>query len=69
MSTLYDPDLTQWLQRSGEYIGRVRPVDERTRWVMFLFEQIKPFLAPEEYQAFLASVQEAIAAERQSAQG
>lgn len=69
MSTLYDPDLTQWLQLSGEYIGRVRPADERVAWVMFLFEQIKPFVTPEEYQAFLASVQEAIAAERPSAHG
>lgn len=28
---LYDQNLTQWLQLSGEYIGRVRPADEARR--------------------------------------
>ncbi|HQY91976.1 hypothetical protein [Caldilinea sp.] len=65
MSTLYDPDLTQWLQLSGEYIGRVRPADERVDWIVFLFEQIKPFISQEEYQKLLAEMQAALAAQQQ----
>ncbi len=64
MSTLYDPDLTQWLQLSGEYIARIRPAAERADWVLFLFEQIKPFLSEAEYQELLAQVQQAIEAQR-----
>ena len=64
MSTLYDPDLTQWLQLSGEYIGRVRPANERVDWLLFLFEQIKPFLSEAEYQELLAQVQQALQAQR-----
>ncbi len=64
MANLYDPDLTQWLQLSGEYIGHVRPAGERSAWVMFLFEQIKPFLSAEEYQALVSEVGQAL--ERQS---
>lgn len=66
MSKLYDPDLTQWLQLSGEYIGRVRPADERVDWILFLFEQIKPFVSAEEYQALLDSVQTALQAQKQA---
>lgn len=65
MRNLYDPDLTQWLQLSGEYIGRVRPADERVDWILFLFEQIKPFVSAEEYQALLDSVQTALQAQGQ----
>ncbi len=66
MRNLYDPDLTQWLQLSGEYIGRVRPADERVDWILFLFEQIKPFVSAEEYQALLDSVQTALQAQKQA---
>ncbi|MBE2240435.1 MAG: hypothetical protein IAE81_21790 [Caldilineaceae bacterium] len=65
MSTLYDPDLTQWLQLSGEYIGRVRPANERVDWIMFLFEQIKPFISQEEYQKLLAEVRAALETQQQ----
>ena len=64
MSKLYDPDLTQWLQLSGEYIGRVRPAAERVDWILFLFEQIKPFVSAEEYQALLDDVQTALQAQK-----
>ncbi len=64
MANLYDPDLTQWLQLSGEYIGHVRPANERSAWIMFLFEQIQPFLTAEEYQALVSEV--ALALEEQS---
>ena len=64
MSALYDPDLTQWLQLSGEYIGHVRPANERVDWLLFLFEQIKPFLSEAEYQELLAQVQQALHAQR-----
>lgn len=66
MRDLYDPELTQWLQLSGEYIGRVRPADERVDWILFLFEQIKPFVAAEEYQALLDAVQTALQAQKQA---
>jgi hypothetical protein len=66
MANLYDPDLTQWLQLSGEYIGRVRPAGERSAWILFLFEQIKPFLSSEEYQALVSEVGQTL--ERQSHQ-
>jgi|GEM_PF-1852821 len=65
-SELYDPDLTQWLQLSGEYIGRVRPAAERVDWMLFLCEQIKPFLPPEEYRQFLGEVQQALDTHLQS---
>ena len=66
MRNLYDPELTQWLQRSGEYIGRVRPADERVDWILFLFEQIKPFVSTEEYQALLDAIQTALQAQKQA---
>lgn len=66
MSKLYDPDLTSWLQLSGEYIGRVRPAAERVEWIIFFFEQIKPFLSKEEYQALLDAVQTAFQAQKQA---
>ncbi|HHY57996.1 MAG TPA: hypothetical protein GYA08_21475 [Chloroflexi bacterium] len=66
MSNLYDPDLTQWLQLSGEYIGRVRPAAERVEWILFFFEQIKPFVSAEEYRALLDAVQAALQAQKQA---
>jgi hypothetical protein len=60
MAELYDQNLVQWLQLSGEYIGRVRPADERTAWIMFLLDQVQPFLTPEENSALLSEVQTSI---------
>jgi hypothetical protein len=61
---LYDQNLTQWLQLSGEYIGRVRPSDERVAWMEFLLDEIRPFVAPAEYDQFLEELQAAIAKRR-----
>ena len=61
---LYDQNLTQWLQLSGEYIGRVRPSDERVAWMEFLLDEIRPFVPPAEYATFLAELQQAIAERR-----
>jgi hypothetical protein len=61
---LYDQNLTQWLQLSGEYIGRVRPSDERVAWMQFLLDEIRQFVPPAEYDRFLSELQLAIA-ERQ----
>jgi hypothetical protein len=61
---LYDQNLTQWLQLSGEYIGRVRPADERIAWMEFLLDEIRPFVPPAEYATFLAELQQAIAERR-----
>lgn len=66
MRNLYDPELTQWLQLSGEYIARVRPADERVDWIIFFFEQIKPFLTAEEYQTLLGAVQAALETQKQA---
>ena len=60
MAELYDQNLVQWLQFSGEYIGRVRPADERTAWIMFLLDQVQPFLTAKEYSALLSEVQASI---------
>jgi hypothetical protein len=63
-AALYDQNLTQWLQLSGEYIGRVRPSDERVAWMQFLLDEIRQFVPPAEYDRFLSELQLAIA-ERQ----
>ncbi len=61
---LYDQNLTQWLQLSGEYIGRVRPSDERVAWMEFLLDEIRQFVAPAEYDQFLGELQAAIGKRR-----
>jgi hypothetical protein len=61
---LYDQNLTQWLQLSGEYIGRVRPSDERVAWMEFLLDEIRQFVPPAEYAGFLEELQAAIAKRR-----
>jgi hypothetical protein len=61
---LYDQNLTQWLQLSGEYIGRVRPSDERVAWMEFLLDEIRPFVPPAEYDQFLGELQTAIGKRR-----
>ena len=66
MTQLYDHQLTEWLQNSGEYIARLRPADERTAWILFLLDQIKPFLTQEEYGSFLDELK--VAVEEQSIQ-
>ena len=63
MSQLYDPDLTQWLQLSGEYIAKVRPAEERVDWVMFLLAEIKALLSADEYATLLNELQSAIDAD------
>ena len=63
MSQLYDPDLTQWLQLSGEYIAKVRPAEERIDWIMFLLAEIKAFLSADEYAALLSGFQSAVDSE------
>ena len=64
MSRLYDPDLTRWLQLSGETIGRIRPAEERVGWVLFLSDEMKAFLTPEEYADLLDELQNEIDALR-----
>jgi hypothetical protein len=61
---LYDQNLTQWLQLSGEYIGRVRPADERVAWMEFLLDEIRPFVPPAEYDQFLGELGAAIGQRR-----
>jgi len=64
MTRLYDPDLTKWLQLSGETIGRIRPAEERVGWVLFLLDEMKAFLTPEEYADLLDELQNEIDALR-----
>lgn len=61
---LYDQNLTQWLQLSGEYIGRVRPSEERVAWIQFLLDEIRQFVPAAEYDTFLGELQQAIAERR-----
>jgi hypothetical protein len=69
MSNLYDPDLTQWLQLSGEYIARVRPAEERTDWIRFLLAEIKAQLPPEEYCDLLRKLDASIRSDLDQAKG
>jgi hypothetical protein len=61
---LYDQNLTQWLQLSGEYIGRVRPSEERVAWMQFLLDEIRQFVPATEYDNFLGELQQAIGERR-----
>jgi hypothetical protein len=45
---------------SGEYIGRVRPSDERVAWMLFLLDEIRQFVPPAEYNTFVSELQQAI---------
>lgn len=50
----YEPDLIQWLQLSGEYIGRMDDKPQtRPDWILFLVDEVKGFISPEEYEALL----------------
>ena len=62
MSALYDVELTPLLQNAGEYIVRLRPAEERIDWMIFLVDQIQPFLSAEEFDSFLHDLQRAVAA-------
>ena len=61
MSELYDVEVTPLLQNAGEYLGRGVPAEQRVAWMMFLLDQIKPFLTAEEFAAFVAELREALA--------
>lgn len=63
MTQQYDNQLIQWLQLSGEYIGGRHDAEDRAGWIMFLLEQVKPFVPQEEYNALLNDVQQRIASE------
>ena len=60
MSELYDVEVTPLLQNAGEYIARLRPANERVAWIMFLVDQIKPFLTEDEFDAFLRDLHNAV---------
>jgi hypothetical protein len=63
MTQQYDNQLIQWLQLSGEYIGGSHTAEDRAGWILFLLEQVKPFVTAEEYNALLNELQQRIAAE------
>ncbi len=60
MSELYDPNLVQWLQLSGEHIVKLRPMEERAQWVEFLIKEIEAMLPAEETTTLLGELQGAI---------
>ncbi len=60
MKELYEPELTQWLQYSGEYIGSVRPAEERVGWILFLLDEVRSFLGAGEYGDLLRELDEAL---------
>lgn len=57
MSELYDPNLVQWLQLSGEHIVKLRPLEERAQWVEFLIKEIEAMLPADEATAVLVELQ------------
>lgn len=54
--TLYDHNLTPWLQTAGQYIIQERPAAERVLWVMELLDEMRQFLNDDEYIALLRDV-------------
>lgn len=56
MKDLYDTNLVQWLQLSGEYMVEMRPVEERGLWVQFFLREIEAHVPAEEIAALLAEV-------------
>lgn len=57
----YDSDLIQWLQLSGEIIGRMDDhAESRADWILFLIDEVKGFIAADEYAAMLAQLDDAI---------
>lgn len=60
----YEPDLIQWLQLSGEYIGRMDDhSDMRADWILFLVDEVKGFISVEENQAMLAQLLDGVKAQ------
>ena len=62
MAELYDPDLTQWLQLSGQNIVQNRPAEERIPWILFLLDEMNAFLTPAEQAALLVDLQDELQA-------
>ena len=59
----YEKDLVQWLQLSGEYIGRMDDhPDNRPDWILFLVDEVKGFISADEYAALLAQLSSAVSA-------
>lgn len=58
----YEPDLIQWLQLSGEYIGRMddHPLTDKADWILFLVDEVKGFVSTEEYLAILDYLAETV---------
>ena len=57
---LYDTNLMQWLQLSGEHIVQIRPAHERVLWVEFLIKEVESLLPPKDTVALLTELQGAI---------
>lgn len=57
---LYDTNLVQWLQLSGEHIVQIRPANERVLWVEFLIKEVESLLSPEDANALLAELRAVI---------
>jgi len=60
VSELYDVEVTPLLQNAGEYIGRGVSADTRVEWMMFLIDQIKPFLTEAEFADFVREFRAAL---------
>jgi hypothetical protein len=64
----YEKDLIQWLQLSGETIGRMDDHPQlRADWILFLVDEVKEFLSAEEYQEMLAQLNDALVALQEDA--
>jgi hypothetical protein len=58
----YEKDLVQWLQLSGEYIGRMDDhPQKRADWILFLLDEVKGFISADEYSAMLEQLSSAVA--------
>jgi hypothetical protein len=64
-TVLYDHTLTEMLQTAAELIV-IKPKEEQGQWVLFLLGEIKSLLPKQDFQQFLAVVQEDVA--RQAAE-
>ena len=59
----YEKDLIQWLQLSGEYIGRMDDHPEtRAEWILFLVDEVKGFISAAQYAAMLEQLSSAVSA-------
>ena len=57
----YEADLIQWLQLSGEYIGRMDDHSEtRADWILFLVDEVKGFITAAEYAAMLEQLDSSV---------